>query len=186
MTSSCNLELTLILIIINFLIAIKSSKHFYEKANYQNMIDKEFEKILTQGESYTVEFKRSISKEIKNKICSFVNSSGGRIHIEIYDNRVEITNPGGLVNTIKEDEFGQRSVSRNPKIFSFFQRLDLVEQVGSGISRMREKMKDENLPAPHFSLKGIFVVTLYRPTDFNKWIESWEDKISKYQMKICN
>ncbi len=109
---------------------------------------------------------------------------GGRIHIEIYDNRVEITNPGGLVNTIKEDEFGQRSVSRNPKIFSFFQRLDLVEQVGSGISRMREKMKDENLPAPHFLLKGIFVVTLYRPTDFNKWIESWKDKISKYQMKI--
>jgi len=97
---------------------------------------------------------------------------GGRIHIEIYDNRVEITNPGGLVNTIKEDEFGQRSVSINPKIFSFFQRLDLVEQVGAGISRMREKMKDENLPAPLFSLKGIFVVTLYRPTDFNKWIES--------------
>ena len=108
----------------------------------------------------------------------------GKIHIEIYDNRVEITNPGGLVNTIKENEFGQRSVSRNPKIFSFFQRLDLVEQVGSGITRMREKMKDENLPAPHFSIKGIFVVTLYRPTDFNKWIESWKDKISKYQMKI--
>ncbi|MEA3451939.1 MAG: ATP-binding protein [Bacteroidota bacterium] len=109
---------------------------------------------------------------------------GGKTHIEIYDNRVEITNPGGLVDTIKENEFGQRSVSRNPKIFSFFQRLDLVEQVGSGIARMREKMKDENLPAPHFSLKGIFVVTLYRPIEFNKWIESWIDKISKNQMKI--
>ncbi len=111
---------------------------------------------------------------------------GGKTHIEIYDNRVEITNPGGLVNTIKENEFGQRSVSRNPKIFSFFQRLDLVEQVGSGITRMREKMKDENLPAPHFSIEGIFVVTLYRPIEFNKWIESWTDKISKNQIKILN
>ncbi len=109
---------------------------------------------------------------------------GGKTHIEIYDNRVEITNPGGLVETIKENEFGQRSVSRNPKIFSFFQRLDLVEQVGSGITRMREKMKDENLPAPHFSIEGIFVVTLYRPIEFNKWIESWIDKISKNQIAI--
>lgn len=45
-------------------------------------------------------------------------------------------------------------------------------------------MKDENLPAPHFSLKGIFVVTLYRPIEFNKWIESWKDKISKNQIAI--
>ena len=109
---------------------------------------------------------------------------GGKIHIEIYDNRVEITNPGGLVNTIKEDEFGQRSVSRNPKIFNFFQRLDLVEQVGSGVSRMREKMKDENLPAPHFSLKGIFVVTLYRPIEFEKWIEDWTSELSNNQIHI--
>ena len=111
---------------------------------------------------------------------------GGKIHVEIYDNRVEITNPGGLVNAIKENEFGRRSVSRNPKVFSFFQRLDLVEQVGSGIARMREKMKDENLPAPHFSIEGIFVVTLYRPIEFNKWIESWTDKISKNQIAILN
>ena len=49
---------------------------------------------------------------------------------------------------------------------------------------MRDKMKDENLPAPHFSLKGIFAVTLYRPINFNKWIENWADKISKNQIKI--
>lgn len=109
---------------------------------------------------------------------------GGKIHIEIYDNRVEITNPGGLVNTIKEKEFGKRSVSRNPIIFGFFQRLDLVEQVGSGITRMRDNMKAENLPAPHFSLRGIFVVTLYRPADFNKWLQNWANKLSGNQIKI--
>ena len=51
---------------------------------------------------------------------------------------------------------------------------------------MQEEMKAENLPAPHFSLKGIFVVTLYRPVEFGKWIESWIDKISKNQMTILN
>jgi len=109
---------------------------------------------------------------------------GGKIHIEIYDNRLEITNPGGLVSTIKENEFGKRSVSRNPVIFGLFQRLDLVEQVGSGITRMHDYMKAENLPAPEFSLKGIFVVTLYRPTDFNKWISNWTDDLPKNQIKI--
>jgi len=108
----------------------------------------------------------------------------GKIHIEIYDNRVEITNPGGLVNTIKEKEFGKRSVSRNPIVFDFFQRLNMVEQVGSGIPRMQDEMKAEGLPAPHFSLQGIFVVTLYRPIEFKKWIENWTGKISNNQIKI--
>ncbi len=110
--------------------------------------------------------------------------TGGKIHIEIYDNRVEITNPGGLVPQIKENDFGKRSVSRNPIIFDFFQRLNLVEQVGSGVPRMQQEMREENLPAPHFSLKGIFAVTLYRPLEFGKWIENWTEKISKNQLKI--
>ena len=49
------------------------------------MTKEELEKILKQGESYTVEFKRSINKEIKNEICSFVNSSGGQIFIGVGD-----------------------------------------------------------------------------------------------------
>ncbi len=109
---------------------------------------------------------------------------GGKIHIEIYDNRLEISNPGGLVSIIKENEFGKRSVSRNPIIFGLFQRLNLVEQVGSGITRMLDYMKTENLPAPEFSLKGIFVVTLYRPIDFNKWINNWTKDLLKNQVKI--
>ncbi len=109
---------------------------------------------------------------------------GGKIHIEIYDNRLEISNPGGLVSTIKENEFGKRSVARNPIIFGLFQRLSLVEQVGSGITRMLDYMKTVNLPAPEFSLKGIFVVTLYRPVDFSKWINNWTKNLSKNQVKI--
>jgi len=49
------------------------------------MTNKELEKILKQGESYTIEFKRNISKEIKNEICSFVNSSGGKILVGVDD-----------------------------------------------------------------------------------------------------
>ncbi len=67
------------------------------------------------------------------------NERGAHIQIDIFDDRVEISNPGGLI--IKEEEFGKRSLSRNPLIFGLLQKLDLVEQVGSGINRIRGAMK---------------------------------------------
>lgn len=88
---------------------------------------------------------------------------GGVINIEVFDNRVEVSNPGGLVSAIPETDFGKRSHSRNPLIFGLFARMHLVEQVGSGIGRIKELMKDANLPKPIFQKEGIFTVILQRP-----------------------
>lgn len=109
---------------------------------------------------------------------------GGVIHIEIYDNRMEISNPGGLVAGIPEKEFGRRSLSRNPLIFGLFQRLNLVEKIGTGIPRMRRVLSEENLPAPKFSIKGMFIITLYRPLNFDNWIAQWSSKLNKTQQAI--
>ena len=38
---------------------------------------------------------------------------GARITIEVFDDRVEISNPGGLVSAVPRSEFGKRSASRN-------------------------------------------------------------------------
>jgi len=48
----------------------------------------------------------------------------------MYDGRVEISNPGGLVSAIKLADFGKRSHSRNSLIFGLFARMQLVEQIG--------------------------------------------------------
>jgi len=104
--------------------------------------------------------------------------------VEIYDNRVEITNPGGLISTIPTIEFGTRSFSRNPLVFGLFNRMDLVEKIGSGINRMKEAMLKENLPEPHFNLQGIFAITFYRPVEFSKWLESWQEKLSDSKITI--
>lgn len=87
---------------------------------------------------------------------------GGRITVEIFDDRVEISNPGGLVSAIKLSEFGFKSHSRNPLIFGLFERIDMVEQVGSGISRIRESLQLEGLEEPEFKIEGIFTVLLKR------------------------
>jgi len=109
---------------------------------------------------------------------------GANIMVEIYDNRVEITNPGGLISTIPTIEFGTRSFSRNPLIFGLFNRMDLVEKIGSGINRMKDAMKNENLPEPKFNLEGIFAITLYRPIEFSAWLKTWEHKINNTQLNL--
>jgi ATP-dependent DNA helicase RecG len=85
--------------------------------------------------------------------------------VEIYDDRVEISNPGGLLPAVQK-EFGTRSMSRNPLIFGLFTRMSLVEQVASGIPRMRDEMKKAGLPEPIFTADGgFFTVSFSRSND---------------------
>jgi len=109
---------------------------------------------------------------------------GARITIEVFDDRVEISNPGGLVSAVPKSEFGKRSASRNPLIFGLFERMRLVEQIGSGITRIRDVMNDEGLTPPEFNIDGMFTVTLRRPFDFEKWAEKWVEKLTDNRVKI--
>ena len=109
---------------------------------------------------------------------------GAVIMVEIYDDRVEISNPGGLISAITPQEFGTKSFSRNPLIFGLMQRINLVEKVGSGIKRMRDAMKDAGLIAPKFEIGGFFTVILYRPIDFEKWLEGWSLHLTTPLTKI--
>ncbi len=109
---------------------------------------------------------------------------GARTTIEVFDDRVEISNPGGLVSAVPRNEFGKRSASRNPLIFGLFERMRLVEQIGSGITRIRDVMNDEGLTPPEFNIDGMFTVTLRRPFEFEKWVEKWVEKLTDNRVKI--
>jgi ATP-dependent DNA helicase RecG len=75
---------------------------------------------------------------------------------------VEISNPGGLSSAISPKEFGTKSHSRNPLVFGLFERINMVEKIGSGISRIFDAMKDAELPEPTFITEGFFTVVLKR------------------------
>ena len=109
---------------------------------------------------------------------------GGRITIELFNDRVEVTNPGGLVSSIAKNEFGKKSSSRNPLIFGLFERMRLVEQIGSGISRMRDLMKEEGLTPPEFNTDGMFTVAFRRPFDFESWVNHWVNHLSEKNIII--
>ena len=86
---------------------------------------------------------------------------GAFTNVEVYDDRIEITNPGGLLPLVAK-HFVRKSLSRNPYIFSLFMRMNLVEHVGSGIGRMRELMLNAGLPEPQYETEGMFNITLSR------------------------
>ena len=86
---------------------------------------------------------------------------GASIMIEMFDDRVEISNPGGLLPVVAKD-FGHKSMTRNPLIFGLFTRMHLVERVASGIPRMQEAMREANLPEPEFYTEGMFTAVFKR------------------------
>ena len=89
------------------------------------------------------------------------DEQGASITIEMFDDRVEITNPGTLLPVVAKN-FGRKSLSRNPLIFGLFTRMHLVEHIGSGIPRMRKEMLDAGLPEPIYETDGMFTVTFLR------------------------
>ena len=109
---------------------------------------------------------------------------GARISVEVFNDRIEVSNPGGLVSGIPKNEFGKRSLSRNPLIFGLFERIRMVEQVGSGISRMRDLMLVNNLTPPEFNTEGIFTVMFRRPFNFNKWVDKWVNNLTDNRVNI--
>jgi ATP-dependent DNA helicase RecG len=79
--------------------------------------------------------------------------------VEMFDDRIEITNPGGLVKGLRPEDFGKKSVLRNPNIAALLHRIPYIEKMGTGIAKIRKLMKDAKLPPPQFEYGNFFTVT---------------------------
>lgn len=110
---------------------------------------------------------------------------GARITVELFSDRVEISNPGGLTSAISQAEFGTKSHSRNPLIFGLFVRIHMVEQVGSGIGRMKELMTEAGLSEPIFKTEGMFSTIFMRSQkSTEKNSEKGSDKMNDYLQQL--
>ena len=88
---------------------------------------------------------------------------GAFIQLEIYDDRVEISNSGGLHRELKKSELGKKSVTRNPLIAALMLRAGHIEQMGTGIQKMKGLVKKERLPPIKFKFTNSTTLTFYRP-----------------------
>lgn len=85
------------------------------------------------------------------------------VHVEIYDDRVEISNFGGLPKGLDKKNFGTKSVLRNPLIAHLMLRAGYIERMGTGIKKMRTLVKKAGLPPIKFKLDNFVTVTFSRP-----------------------
>ena len=94
--------------------------------------------------------------------------TGAGIMIEIFSDRLEITNPGiPLVDINRFIDTAPKS--RNEKLASLMRRLNICEERGSGIDRAINAIEVFQLPAPKF-IKGddYTRVIIYAPTSLTK------------------
>ena len=111
--------------------------------------------------------------------------SNANILLEIFSDRVEITNPGGLVKGITKKDLGKKSLSRNNLLFGLLQRMGLVEKVGSGIVRMKKAMKDYGLKGPHFDITENWFTIIFKrqiKEKAQKWSEKWSERWSELDL----
>ena len=87
--------------------------------------------------------------------------AGANVFVEIYDDRIEISSPGGLPKGLSKEELGTRSVRRNPLIADLLHRIALIEKAGTGIRRMIEDAKRHKCPEPKFKVDGFFTATFW-------------------------
>jgi ATP-dependent DNA helicase RecG len=94
--------------------------------------------------------------------------AGSQASVEVYDDRVEITNPGGLPKGLPHKAFGKGiSIRRNELIADLFFRLGKVERVGQGIQRMKDAMAEAGLKEPVFEANGFFRAVFHRSAEFS-------------------
>jgi ATP-dependent DNA helicase RecG len=91
---------------------------------------------------------------------------GSHVTVDIFDDRIEIGNPGGLPKGLKEEEFGNKSVRRNPLIAALLHRINLVENMGTGIGKIKTLLQKANAPEPRFEFGEFFTIIFPRPGKF--------------------
>ena len=86
------------------------------------------------------------------------------IQVAIYDDRLEVTSPGGLYNGLTYEEvMNGHSKIRNKGIANIFSQMGLIEAWGSGIRRIFTAAEEYGLPRPKFQeFDNMFRVELFR------------------------
>jgi predicted HTH transcriptional regulator len=93
--------------------------------------------------------------------------SGAAPIVEIYEDRIEVINPGNSL--IEVDRIIDERRSRNEKLASTMRELGICEERGGGIDKAILEIETQSLPAPEFIASANSMrVVIFGPKPFNK------------------
>ena len=108
--------------------------------------------------------------------------TGMSVMIEMYSNRLEISNPG--LPSIKVERFIDEYQSRNEKLADIMRRFGICEEKGSGVDKVVKAVEDYQLPAPDFRVGEIRTTAiLFAHQDFADM--SKKDRIRACYQHCC-
>lgn len=116
---------------------------------------------------------------------------GSEVHIDIFDNRIEIFSPGGMCDGSFVQELNTNNIPsrrRNPVIADVFSRMNYMERRGSGFKKINGDYKEsvnytDELAPVYYSDNSTFRITLYN-LNYNAPIESDVEIIDEISDKI--
>jgi len=89
---------------------------------------------------------------------------GSNIQVDIFDDRVEITSPGGLLPGLDIKNLEGVHETRNKKICGIFHETKDMERYGTGVTKMKNGMAEHGLKPPIFRQPGdFFRASFYGP-----------------------
>lgn len=104
----------------------------------------------------------ALREAMVNAIAHRDYRSTAKVQVHIFHDRLEIVTPGGLPAGMREEDLGIKSVPRNPLLFGMFHRMGMVEQIGSGIRRIRQECRDYGVEEPVIEVSDNWVVTTFK------------------------
>lgn len=87
---------------------------------------------------------------------------GAPIMFSIFDDRVEISSPGGLLPGLNIKKLEGRHETRNKKVCEIFHETKDMEKYGTGIGKMKSLMKEHGLDEPKFLEEGEFFIVKFK------------------------
>ncbi|MEV4201653.1 ATP-binding protein [Micromonospora globbae] len=79
-------------------------------------------------------------------------SSNAPVRIAWFDDRIEVTNPGGPFGQVRADNFDRVNDYRNPSLAAAMKSLGYVNQFGRGIGRVRAALARNGNPEADFAV----------------------------------
>ncbi|MBU4369920.1 putative DNA binding domain-containing protein [Patescibacteria group bacterium] len=114
----------------------------------------------------------AIREAITNAICHRDYDSSSNMQVRIFDDRIEVWNPGSLpegwtVDTLKKKH---ESKPKNPLIAKLFFMIKRIEQWGTGTNEMIRETVKHGLPEPVFEDTKTSIIVTFRKFIFDEEI----------------
>jgi ATP-dependent DNA helicase RecG len=96
----------------------------------------------------------AVREALINAICHRDYKVNTNIQVRLYDDRLEIWNPGGLPTGLTAEDLLREhdSLPRNRLLADCLFYCGLIENWGSGTTRMASSLADANFPLPEFQV----------------------------------